>query len=458
MTTNAVAKEILTAADFDQLKTRLKTTWMTGDYGLFARYMEKDAEQFYQRLGIAPGTRLLDVACGAGQIALIAARAGAKVTGCDIATNWIEQAKTRAATEGLEITFQEGDAEALPYQDGQFDAVVSMFGAMFAPRPELVAAELTRVCRPGGTIAMANWTPTGFIGQMFKTIARHIAPSGMPSPALWGDEATVRDRFRDGVAGLKLTRSLYRFEYPFPPDAVVEFFRVNYGPMARAFASLDAGGQKVLRSELVRLWSEHNTAAGDTTKVDSEYLEVVATRGVAVQDAPGPQLIKKHEAAKSRRAALLADRIEQGAAGLATFAEGITEAEWHVPVSTTDSRSVGVIVHHVASMYPIEIDVAKAVAGGNAITDVTWDVVAGINAKHTEDQATVTKAATLELLRKNSHEAAAAVRAFTDEQLDQVAPFSLSFGAPVTAQFVIEDHALRHSWHHLAKIRAALKR
>src|SRR5438309_8977487 len=206
MTTNAVAKEILTNADFDQLKTRLKATWMTGDYDVFARYMEKDAEQFYQRLGIEPGTRLLDVGCGAGQIALIAARAGAKVTGCDIATNWLEQARTRAATEGLEITFEEGDAESLPYEDGQFDAVISMFGAMFAPRPELVAAELTRVCRPGGTIAMANWTPEGFVGQMFRAIAKHIAPSGMPSPALWGDEPTVRRRLRDGIAALRCTR------------------------------------------------------------------------------------------------------------------------------------------------------------------------------------------------------------------------------------------------------------
>jgi SAM-dependent methyltransferase/uncharacterized damage-inducible protein DinB len=456
MTTNAVAKEILTNADFDQLKTRLKTTWMTGDYDVFARYMEKDAEVFYRQLGIKPGTQLLDVGCGAGQLALIAARVGAKVTGCDIATNWLEQARTRAAAEGLEIAFEEGDAEALPYKDGQFDAVVSMFGAMFAPRPELVATELTRVCRPGGTIAMANWTPSGFIGQMFKTIARHIAPSGMPSPVLWGDETTVRDRFRDGIATLKLTPRLYRFEYPFPPDAVVEFFRVNYGPMTRAFASLDASGQKVLRSELIRLWSEHNTA-GNTTKVDSEYLEVIATRNGA-QDAPGPQLLKKQEAPASRRAALLADRIEQGAAGLAAFAEGISEAEWHLPVSGTDHRSVGVIVHHVASMYPIEIDVARAVAGGNAVTDVSWDAVAQINAKHAQDQASATKAATLELLRKNSREAAAAVRAFSDEELDQAAPFSLSFGAPMTTQFVIEDHALRHSWHHLAKIRAALRR
>src|SRR5690242_11407228 len=126
MTTNAVAKEILTTADFDQLKTRLKTTWMTGDYDVFARYMEKDAEVFYQRLGITPGTRLLDVGCGAGQLALIAARAGAKVTGCDIATNWLEQARTRAAAEGLRVRFEEGDAESLPYQDGQFDAVVKI--------------------------------------------------------------------------------------------------------------------------------------------------------------------------------------------------------------------------------------------------------------------------------------------------------------------------------------------
>jgi len=458
MTKNAVAKEILTTADFDQLKTRLKATWMSGDYDVFARYMEKDAEVFYQRLRIKPGTRLLDVGCGAGQLALIAARAGAEVTGCDIATNWLEQARTRAAAEGLEITFEEGDAEALPFKDGQFDAVVSMFGAMFAPRPELVAAELTRVCRPGGTIDMANWTPSGFIGQMFRTIARHIAPSGMPSPALWGDEATVRERFSDGIATLKLTPRLYRFEYPFPPDAVVEFFRVNYGPMTRAFASLDASGQKVLRSELIRLWAEHNTASGNTTLVAAEYLEVIATRNGAATDAPGPHLLKKQEVPASRRAGLLADRIEQGAAGLAAFAEGISEAEWHVPVSGTDHRSVGVTVHHVASMYPIEIDVARAVAAGNAVTDVSWDAVAQINAKHAQDQASATKAATLELLRKNSREAATAVRALTDAELDQAAPFSLSFGAPMTAQFVIEDHALRHSWHHLAKIRAALKR
>ena len=275
---NMFSQDIEVISEFQLLKARLKTTWMTGDYDVFARYMEKDAELFFRRLGVTPGTRLLDVGCGAGQLAVIAARAGAQVTGCDISTNWLEQARARAAGEGLEITFEEGDAESLPYKDGQFDAVVSLVGAMFAPRPEAVASELTRVCRPGGMIAMANWTPGGFIGQMFKTIARHIAPPGMPSPVLWGVEATVRDRFNTGIAGLRCGLRLYNFVYPFPPDEVVEFFRVNYGPMTRAFAALDANQQEELRGALVGLWSTHNKAGGRSTRVEAEYLEVVAIR------------------------------------------------------------------------------------------------------------------------------------------------------------------------------------
>jgi len=159
-----------------------------------------------------------------------------------------------------------------------------------------------------------------------------------------------------------------------------------------------------------------------------------------------------------RRSALLADRIEEGAALLAAFVEGLSQEEWRAPVSDTDRRSVGLIVHHVASMYPIEIDVARAIASGKAVTDVTWDAVAELNAKHAQEHAEETKTTALELLRRNSREASDAVCAFTDEQLDRAAPFSLSFGAPVTAQFVIEDHALRHSWHHLAAIRKALVR
>ena len=455
---SAIARATQTSKEIDELKTRLKTTWMTGDYALFSRFMEKDAERFFWRLGVTPGTRLLDVGCGAGQLAVIAARVGAQVTGCDIATNWLEKARARAAAEGLEITFEEGDAESLPYEDAQFDAVVSLVGAMFAPRPDLVAAELSRVCRPGGMIAMANWTPGGFIGQMFKVISTHIAPSGMPAPVLWGDEATVRDRLSNGIADLKCERQVYHFDYPFPPDAVVDFFRTNYGPMSRAFASLDVNGQEKLRSELVSLWSAHNKAVDGTTRVDAEYLEVIATRGGNIVDLPETNVTQKTGGSMSRRAESLADRIEEGAAGLAAFAEGLSEAEWRTPVSATDRRSVGVIVHHVASVYPVEIDLARAIASGKAVTDVTPEVVNGMNAKHAQDQAEVTKAATLELLRRNSREAAATVRAFTDEELDRAAPLGLSFGAPVTAQFVIEDHALRHSWHHLARIHKALRR
>jgi DinB superfamily len=162
----------------------------------------------------------------------------------------------------------------------------------------------------------------------------------------------------------------------------------------------------------------------------------------------------------SRRAEALAARIEEGAAGLAAFAEGLSEAEWSTRVagSGRDSRSVGVAVHHVASVYPIEIDLARAIASGKAVTEVTGEAVADMNAKHAKDNAGVTKAAALELLRQNSRQAAAAARAFTDDELDRAAPFSLSFGAPVTAQFVLEDHAVRHSWHHLARIRTALGR
>jgi uncharacterized damage-inducible protein DinB len=159
-----------------------------------------------------------------------------------------------------------------------------------------------------------------------------------------------------------------------------------------------------------------------------------------------------------RRAEMLAKRIEEGSAGLATFAEGLSDAEWTIPVSSTDRRTLGQIVNHVALVYPIEVDLAKAVAGGNAVTDVTWEVVADLNAGHARDHAKVTKSEALGLLRKNSREAAQAVLGFSDEQLDQAAPFSLSYGAPVTAQFVLEDHAVRHSWHHLARIRKAVGR
>ena len=265
--------------EMESLKTRLKGMWMAGDFGEVAKIIESGAEDFIARLELKPGDRVLDVACGSGNLAIPAARAGAIVTGVDIATNLLEQARARATAEGLAISFDEGDAESLPYGDASFDVVVSMFGAMFAPQPELVAAELLRVCKPGGRIAMANWTPEGFIGQMFKATGKHVPPPpNMPSPIKWGDEKTVRERLADGIADLKLTRRMCPFKYSFAPAEVVEFFRLYYGPTQRAFAALDDAGQAALRSDLERLWSEHNQAGDNTTDVNGEYLEVVATR------------------------------------------------------------------------------------------------------------------------------------------------------------------------------------
>src|SRR5919112_4872338 len=249
------------ATEMESLKGRLKATWMAGDYGHAAKYLEPGALEFLARLPIQTGTRMLDVACGAGQIAFPAAHAGAQVTGVDIATNLIEQARARAQAEGVNVRFDEGDAELLSYEDASFDLVVSLIGAMFTPRPERVAAELVRVCRPGGRTVMANWTPEGFVGQMFKIIGKHVPPPPlMPSPLLWGDEATVRGRLSDGVAELRLTKRRYPFNYPFPPSEVVEHFRTYYGSMNRAFAALDAAGQaEGLRGDLEQLWTEHNS-------------------------------------------------------------------------------------------------------------------------------------------------------------------------------------------------------
>jgi len=167
-----------TSSEFVNLKARLKKTWMAGDYDRFSRYMENGARDFYERLDTAPGAHFLDVACGSGQLALIAAREGLEVTGVDIAGNLVERARERAQAEGLPARFEEADAEALPFEDASFDIVASLVGAMFAPRPDLVAQELLRVCSPGGTLAMVNWTPQGFIGQMFSAVSKFIAPSG----------------------------------------------------------------------------------------------------------------------------------------------------------------------------------------------------------------------------------------------------------------------------------------
>ena len=265
--------------EMEQLKTRLRATWIAGDFAEIAKSIEVGATDFVGNLKLKPGAKTLDVACGNGNTAIPAALAGAAVTGIDIAPYLIEQAITRAERAGVDVEFDIGDAEAMPYEDASFDAVITMFGAMFAPRPDVTATELKRVCAPGGVVAMANWTPQGFIGQMFKTTGKHVTPpAGMPSPLLWGDEDTVRDRFAEGISDLQLIRRKIDFDFLMGPREVVEHFRLYYGPTQKAFEALDKAGQAALRADLEQLWSDNNRMTDGSTRVESEYLEVKAIR------------------------------------------------------------------------------------------------------------------------------------------------------------------------------------
>ena len=263
----------------DALSDRVRATWTTGDFGRIAVGYEQGAAEFIARLGLRPEERVLDVACGTGNLALPAARAGARVTGIDIAPALVAQLAERAAAEGLVVDGREGDAEALPFADGTFDSVVTMFGAMFAAHPQRASDEMLRVTRSGGRIAMANWTPDGFIGRMLRVTVGYVPPpAGMPSVLLWGDPDVVRERLGGGVAEVRFERRPMVLAFPFGPQETVRLFRTWYGPTVRAFAALDEERQDGLFADLVRLWHEHNTAGQDATRVESEFLEVVARR------------------------------------------------------------------------------------------------------------------------------------------------------------------------------------
>jgi ubiquinone/menaquinone biosynthesis C-methylase UbiE len=269
------------APDLGGIKAKQKATWESGDFGEIARSIENFAEQFMKRQPLRPGARVLDVACGTGNLAVIAAQHGCLVHGIDIASNLIVQARDRAAEGGLSILFEEGDAEALPYRDASFDLAVSMFGVMFTPQPAKIAAELRRVTRPGGQIALANWTPEGFIGKMFGVFKAHLPPppAGVPSPMEWGTEPVVQTRLRQGFTNVQFTREVACMRYPFPPAETVEYFRKYYGPTLKAFESLPATRQEALRKDLVDLQTRYNIAVDPgTTEVAAEYLEVTATR------------------------------------------------------------------------------------------------------------------------------------------------------------------------------------
>jgi ubiquinone/menaquinone biosynthesis C-methylase UbiE len=261
-----------------ELKDRLRSTWEAGDFAEVAKHIGATAEQFVERLDIKPGMKVLDVACGSGNLALAAAAKGADVTGIDIAENLIETAKKRAETAGFDIRFEHGDAEAMPYEDNLFDVVMTMFGAMFAPRPEVTANELLRVCKPGGRVAMANWTPDGLAGKMFALSGKYLPPPDMPPPVLWGVEETVKQRFGDSISDLKMTKRMAEMIYDESPAEVVQFFRTYFGPTIMTFKAVPADRHAELTQDMEAIWAESNESKTGSTFVHGEFLEVVATK------------------------------------------------------------------------------------------------------------------------------------------------------------------------------------
>jgi ubiquinone/menaquinone biosynthesis C-methylase UbiE len=262
--------------DYTAIKQRQQATWAAGDYAVVGTTLQIVGERLCEAIDLRAGERVLDVAAGNGNATLAAARHFAQVTSTDYVGALLERGKERAAAERLPVTFQQADAEALPFADASFDAALSTFGVMFTPNQEKAAAELARVVRRGGRIGLANWTPDGFIGQLFKTIGSHVPPpAGVKSPALWGTEARLAELFAGHQ--VKATRQIFNFRYR-SSEHWLEVFKTYYGPTNRAFAALDAPKQAALQGDLVALLERLNRGGRDTLIVPSEYLEVVVTR------------------------------------------------------------------------------------------------------------------------------------------------------------------------------------
>lgn len=267
-----------TGPDLNAIKAKQQKTWASGDYAMVGGTLVSVAENLCEAIDLRPGQRVLDVATGSGNTALAAGRRFCEVIGTDYVPELLERAKERAAAERLNINFREGDAEALPFKDGAFDVVTSTFGAMFAPDHERTAAELARVCRPGGKIGLANWTPESFIGQLFKVTGTFVPPpAGLKGPVLWGNEDRVREYFGTLVSGLTMTRRTFAFRY-LSADHFVGFFRSFYGPTMKAFEALDDAKGVEYAAAILELIGRFNRSGDETMVVDSEYLEVVATR------------------------------------------------------------------------------------------------------------------------------------------------------------------------------------
>lgn len=267
------------APDLGAIKARQQETWASGDYSAVAARIPIISEQLCDSADLRAGWRVLDVAGGSGNTALAAARCGCEVVSVDYVPALLERARERALAEGLAVEAIVGDAEALPVADASFDGVVSALGVMFAPDHQRAAAELLRACRPGGTIALANWTPDGFIGGLFATTGAHVPPpAGLTPPSRWGTEEHVRALFGDGVRTLRATRRTYTFRAR-SPEGFVEFFRQNYGPTVKAFGALDDDGRTALAEDIAALVRRFDRLGGDgPVACPADYLEVVATR------------------------------------------------------------------------------------------------------------------------------------------------------------------------------------
>ncbi len=263
--------------DLEALKVRQRAAWSAGDYAVVGTTLQIVGEQLCEALDLRSGQKVLDVAAGNGNVALAAARRWCDVIATDYVPALLDRARERADAERLDIEFREADAEALPFADDRFDAVVSTFGVMFTADHERAAAEMVRVCRPGGKIGMANWTPEGFIGQLFKTIGAYVPPApGAKPPSAWGNRARLAEMFEANASSISAAQRHFVFRYR-SPEHWVQVFRSWYGPVLKAFASLEPPARKALNDDLIALIGRFNRSGDDTMVVPGEYLEVVIT-------------------------------------------------------------------------------------------------------------------------------------------------------------------------------------
>jgi ubiquinone/menaquinone biosynthesis C-methylase UbiE len=260
------------------IKARQKAAWSSGDYAVVGTTLQIVGEELCEALDLRAGTRVLDVAAGNGMVSLAAARRWCEVVSTDYVASLLERGRARAEAEGLAIEFQEADAEALPFADSSFDAVVSTFGVMFTPNQDKAAAELLRVCKPGGQIGLTNWTPDGFIGQMFKTLGKYLPPpAAAKSPLAWGTRSRLNEMFGSAESRIKTASRNFNFRYR-SAEHFIEVFRTYYGPMLKAFSALEMRQQNELEKELLYLVARMNRAGNGTMVVPSEYLEVIIVK------------------------------------------------------------------------------------------------------------------------------------------------------------------------------------